>query len=104
MSIQAIGALGGLPGPGAVGGATATTPTDPTSGAVFGGTLAGQVDHLQAMQSTADGLAVKAVTGDLNDIHDYTIAASEASVAMELTSALRNKAIEAFTEIMRMQA
>ncbi len=56
------------------------------------------------MQSNADTLAVKAVTGDLNDIHDYTIAASEASVAMELTAALRNKAVDAFTEIMRMQA
>jgi flagellar hook-basal body complex protein FliE len=117
MSIEAIGAIGassglsalsalsGLSGTTATGAATGASATS-TSGtdALFGATLGGQVDQLQAMQSNADTLAVKAVTGDLNDIHDYTIAASEASVAMELTAALRNKAVDAFTEIMRMQA
>ena len=46
--------------------------------------------------------AVKAATGDLNAIHDYTITATEASVATQLTTAVRNKALEAFQEIMRM--
>ena len=36
--------------------------------------------------------------------HDYTIAATQASVAMELTAAVRNRAVDAFNEIMRMQA
>jgi len=121
MSIPAIGAitpgstltaLAGLAGAGATTATASTaaatsaagTGAASTTGALFGSTLAGQVDNLQAMQSTTDQLAVKAVTGDLNDIHDYTIAASESAVAMELTTALRNKAVEAFTEIMRMQA
>lgn len=114
MSIEAIGAIGStgsLSALSGLSGLTGTTATSATTGAsttsaagVFGTTLAGQVDNLQAMQANADGLAVKAVTGDLNDIHDYTIAATEASVAMELTAALRNKAVDAFTEIMRMQA
>ncbi|GAA1648086.1 hypothetical protein GCM10009790_31520 [Georgenia ruanii] len=47
---------------------------------------------------------MQAVTGQLEDIHDYTIAATEAQVALELTAAVRNKAVDAFTEIMRMQA
>jgi flagellar hook-basal body complex protein FliE len=46
---------------------------------------------------------VQAATGDLGAIHDYTIAATETSVATQLTVAVRNKAIEAFSEIMRMQ-
>lgn len=114
MSIEAIGAIGStgsLSALSGLSGLTGTTATSATTGAsttdaagIFGTTLAGQVDNLQAMQANADELAVKAVTGDLNDIHDYTIAASEASVAMELTTALRNKAVDAFTEIMRMQA
>lgn len=73
-----------------------------TDGSVFAGVL-GNVDDLQQLQSTSQDLAVKAVTGDLDDVHDYTIAASRASLALELTAAVRNKAVEAFTEIMRMQ-
>lgn len=71
---------------------------------VFGADLAGAVDQLQALQSQSDALAVQAVTGDLDDVHDYTIAATQSAVALELTAALRNKAVDAFTEIMRMQA
>jgi len=77
--------------------------SDPTSGAGFASVL-GSIESLQGLQSTSSSLAVKAVTGDLDDVHDYTIAAAEASTALELTAAVRNKAVEAFTEIMRMQA
>ncbi|MGV8978412.1 MAG: flagellar hook-basal body complex protein FliE [Cellulomonas sp.] len=63
----------------------------------------GSVDQLQQMQSTTDGLAVKAVTGSLTDVHDYTIAAAESKLTLELTAAVRNKAVDAFNEIMRMQ-
>ena len=96
----------------AISGVTSVAPTqsvaqtvaaDPTSGAGFANVLSG-VDNLQQMQSTTNDLAVKAVTGDLTDVHDYTIAAAEASTALELTATLRNKAVEAFNEIMRMQA
>ncbi|MDT0200804.1 flagellar hook-basal body complex protein FliE [Nocardioides sp. AE5] len=61
------------------------------------------IERLEGVQDKADGLAVQAATGNLENIHDYTIAAAEAQVATQLTVALRNKAVEAFTEIMRMQ-
>ena len=60
------------------------------------------VEELQAKQSTSDGLAVPAATGDLRDVHDYMIAAQEASLTTEMFVTLKNKAVEAFTEIMRM--
>ena len=86
-----------------VGQTAAPTATDPTSGAGFASVL-GSIETLQGLQSTSSSLAVQAVTGDLDDVHDYTIAAAEASTALELTAAVRNKAVEAFSEIMRMQA
>ncbi|PZR54125.1 flagellar hook-basal body complex protein FliE [Xylanimonas oleitrophica] len=80
------------------------TPAADAAGSGFAVALGGAIDQLQAAQSTSQALAVKAVTGDLDDVHDYTIAAAQASTMLELTAAVRNKAVEAFTEIMRMQA
>jgi flagellar hook-basal body complex protein FliE len=81
-----------------------TQATSATSGSDFGSALAGAVDNLQQLQSTSDTLAIKAVTGDLNDIHQATIAATRAQVTMEVVAAVRNKGVEAFNDIMRMQA
>jgi len=105
MSVPAIGPVvsGVTPTaylPATVGGAQGST----ASGAAFGASLVESVNALQAAQSEARTLGVRAVTGDLDDVHDYMIAASEAKVMLELTAAVRNKAVEAFTEIMRMQA
>ena len=55
------------------------------------------LDRLEGVQDQADSLAVQAATGDLENIHDYTIAATEAAVTTQLTVAVRNKAVEAFT-------
>ena len=60
------------------------------------------IDRLESVQDKSDKLAVQAATGDLDDIHDYTVAATEASVTTQLTVAVRNRALEAFNEIMRM--
>jgi flagellar hook-basal body complex protein FliE len=87
------------PAAGAAGAAGAAAVAKPD----FGSMVASGLEKLQSAQATSDNLAVKATTGDLTDIHDYMIAANEASVATQLTVAVRNKAVEAFTEIMRMQ-
>jgi flagellar hook-basal body complex protein FliE len=71
-------------------------------GSDFGKLVSGALDKLQATQTNADKLAVDAATGRLTDVHDYMIAANEASLATELTVAVRNKAIEAFNQIMQM--
>ena len=68
----------------------------------FGQTLSHAVDSLQTTQAKADTLAVQAATGDLTNVHDYMIAATEASLATELTVAVRNKAVDAFNQIMNM--
>ncbi|MEC5182116.1 flagellar hook-basal body complex protein FliE [Arthrobacter sp. CG_A4] len=75
-----------------------------TDGSAFGASLTGAVDNLQQLQSTSKELAVSAVTGNLDDIHNATLAASRAQITLELVAAVRNKGVDAFNEIMRMQA
>ena len=80
--------------------AVAQTPAAGDNG--FASVLASSLDQLQATQSTSDGLAVQAATGDLRDVHDYMIAANEAKLATEMLVTVKNKAVEAFNEILRM--
>ncbi|MCC8909050.1 MULTISPECIES: flagellar hook-basal body complex protein FliE [unclassified Curtobacterium] len=75
-----------------------------SDGSGFAASLGNAVDGLQQLQSDSKTLALKAVTGNLDDIHDATIAATRAQVTLELVSAVRNKGVDAFNEIMRMQA
>lgn len=75
-----------------------------TDGSGFGTALVGALDNAQALSSGSKSLAVAAVTGNLDDIHKATIAATRAQVTLELISTVRNKGVDAFNEIMRMQA
>jgi flagellar hook-basal body complex protein FliE len=95
--------LTGLTDAAGVSGIAAPSSVGGTSGASsFAAVLAGQVDNLNAVQGTADSLALQASTGDLQDAHDYMIASNEAKLATETVVTLKNSAIAAFTEIMRM--
>ena len=92
--------LPGVTDPGSTTGATAAAGA--SGGTGFGQMLGQAVNGLQAAQANADRLAVSAATGDLTNVHDYMIAATEASLATELTVAVRNKAVDAFNQIMNM--
>ncbi len=69
----------------------------------FGDKVTNALDGLAASHAEVDRLAVQAATGDLTAVHDFTIAASEAQLLTELTVEVRNRAVEAFNDIMRMQ-
>ena len=101
-----IPAIGSVPAVSATSYLPASTPTGATesSDTGFASALTGAVNNLQQLQSTSNSLAIQAVTGDLDDIHTATIASSRAAVTLELVAAVRNKGVEAFNDIMRMQA
>ncbi len=104
MSILPISALSGVAGSGSVAGIGAPTATASTGGSGFAASLAGAIDNVQQLQSTANDLAVKAVTGNLDDIATATVAATRAQVTTELVAAVRNDGVNAFTKIMEMPA
>ncbi len=110
--IESLSSLGSLGAAGAAGFAPLAPPqASPAPGAAgvgaagtdFGDLVLDGLDRLDGVQKSADHLAVQAATGELQNVHDYTIAATQAQVSTQVTVALRNKAVEAFTEIMRMQ-
>ena len=109
--MTAIGPVSGVTGVssafgvGATGatGATAGTQSATGSNGSFGNLIGQGLDSLQSTQATADNLSVQAATGTLTNAHDLMIATTQAQLATQLTVALRNKAVDAFNEIMRMQ-
>jgi flagellar hook-basal body complex protein FliE len=69
----------------------------------FGSAVTRALDDLAASQQRAAEAARAAATGDLQSVTQYMVAASEAQLATQITTAVRNRAIEAFNDIMRMQ-
>jgi flagellar hook-basal body complex protein FliE len=100
-----------VPGIGAISGAMPTLPTQPTqptdaagaAGGKFHNAFTDALSNVNQQQNAADNLGLQAATGQLTDLHDYMIASTQAQLATELTVAVRNKAVESFNEIMRMQ-
>jgi flagellar hook-basal body complex protein FliE len=104
MSIPAIEPMGFMPfvAPTVAPTATpATAPVGASQGVDFSSMLSDGINRLEGLHDRADSLAVQAATGDLSQLHDYTVTATEAAVSTQLTTAVRNKALEAFQEIMR---
>ena len=65
----------------------------------FGKMLDQTVQHLKQ----ADQSILEANTGGPTDLHDVMIAMEKADISLRLMVQVRNKAVEAYQEIMRMQ-
>ena len=104
--ISALGAVSGVAGVAPVTGTSAASGTGQVTGpnTDFAGMLSKGLESVQASQSKASDLAVQVANGTLQDPAQYTMASTEAALGLQLTMAIRNKALEAFQEIMRMQA
>jgi flagellar hook-basal body complex protein FliE len=86
----------------AVAGDTATT-VDPGSGANFGSALAGALGELSKLQASADASSQALALGKSTDIAGVAMEVERANLAMQLAVSVRNKAVEAYHEIFRMQ-
>lgn len=71
-------------------------------GMSFGDHLKQGIEEVNATQVKSDKMAMELATGKTGNIHETMLAASQAELSFNLMVQLRNKALEAYTEIMRM--
>ncbi|HOV80436.1 MAG TPA: flagellar hook-basal body complex protein FliE [Bacillota bacterium] len=65
--------------------------------------LENALKKLNDSQIKADELTRRFLTGEIEDIHQVTIAMQEARLCMQLAVEVRNRIVEAYQEISRMQ-
>lgn len=69
----------------------------------FGSMLDGLVASVDAKQDASQAQARKVLLGDTDQLHQSVIAMQEASVAFTMMVEVRNKLVESYQELMRMQ-
>lgn len=72
-------------------------------GASFGETLSQAIGNVNQMQKTADKGMENLATGRTDNIADVMLQTEKADIALKLMVQVRNKIIDAYSEIMRMQ-
>lgn len=72
-------------------------------GASFAESVTKAVAEVNELQKTADDAAISLAKGEIEDVHQAMIAMQKARLAMDFTIQVRNKVIEAYQEVMRMQ-
>ena len=92
-----------LPGDDAAEKPSALSPTMPAGGADFSSIVGKLVADVNAQQANA-GQAVSALQSGQNvPLHQAVMAMEEASVSFQLLVEVRNKLLESYQEVMRMQ-
>lgn len=83
-------------------GPVATPTAAPPAG--FGELLEGLAATVDSKQSAAQAVTRKVLLGESDQLHQSVIAMQEASVAFSMMVQVRNKLVESYQELMRMQA
>lgn len=86
-------------------GATGSTGPSPVGKTVDGFTraLSEALGTLTQLQQEADALSLQLAAGEPVELHDVMLAQERASLGMQLALQVRNKLVEAYQDIMRMQ-
>lgn len=77
--------------------------TGESGGTSFKQMVKDAIGEVNSIQNQSDQLAEKLATGEIEDVHQAMIAMQKAKLALDLTIQVRNKVIEAYQEVMRMQ-
>ncbi len=95
-------AIGALPPVGATGITPAAT-ARPQPAAGFGDTMKQGLEQVSNLERQADEVTKSLATGGPATVHDLMVANTKASLGVDLLVQTRNRAVEAYQEIMRMQ-
>ncbi len=93
--------IGPIQGVGAIAQTGASAAARPAAG--FADLLGKAVGQLQAVTDNADSKVNALATGQDVDLHEVMLAVETESLAMSLATTIRNKAVEAYQEVFRMQ-
>ncbi|WP_046175059.1 flagellar hook-basal body complex protein FliE [Domibacillus indicus] len=100
MAIEALNAVSSaMIEPGSV--KKAATPAESQQN--FGNFLKDALNDVMKTEAESNSLTTKMINGENVDIHQVMSAAQKSGITMQLTLEMRNKAVEAYQEIMRMQ-
>ncbi|EGO63144.1 flagellar hook-basal body complex protein FliE [Acetonema longum] len=69
----------------------------------FGEFLSEALNEVNELQHASKVASLNLVAGKVQDISEVMVATEKASVALQLTMQVRNKIVDAYQEIMRMQ-
>jgi len=69
----------------------------------FGAILSNALNDVNKLQLNAQQTSVDLAAGKVQDISEAVIATEKATIALQLTMQVRNKVVDAYQEIMRMQ-
>ncbi len=74
-----------------------------TEGPSFNDTLRGLVNDVDEIQKTAEESTRRLLTGQIEDVHQVMVAMEEAQTSFQMMMQVRNKIIDAYQEVMRLQ-
>ena len=101
MGINGINIGGGLGSAFPASGANQAKPSPPANGA--GNFFEELVAKVSDLQSQADSKIKNMVTGESRDLHEVMLAVEKANISFQFLTQVRNKALDAYQEIMKMQ-
>jgi len=73
------------------------------AGSDFSQFLTEALKQVDALQKNAETASIALATGQVQDLHTVMVALEKASLSLALTVEVRNKALDAYHEMMRMQ-
>ena len=80
-----------------------STSISPTGGASFGDVLSQAVHGVNNTMQNAEVQKARVMSGETNNLHQAMLSMQEANVAFSLMTEVRNKLVESYQEVMRMQ-